>query len=424
MLPLHSSLIISHCFSCKIKSTYSSELQSACVLKNRPSVAVLQLKYLCLFGASLVTSSWCWASVPTYKTWIRFFRKRILGQEIVDDEICTKPKHKIIADAYAKRHQSFISVSLENSHTDPVNVMYTVNNPVGSVASDTWTKLMPHLLNRRCAVTLDPSTACDSEISVSVRQYDISVESRRNSADSQVSVKMSETEFKMKKKNRRTNKQKKSTCRRSNQRRPAVTSMNFEKMKSQFYSNDDSESNDLHNTANVLAPIGYTPSNVSVPQQKSLQAILNMMNNANGGGHHNSPWRQCGQIIDNGMGDDSSLSSSIEPDIGNAMHSSFSAHSIGGNGKTHSRNSKASCDVGIQANAMEIAAHTRSYDDGMTMDQFGERKLNNAHNDDDEPTEMHQLLPNKEKTMIVPRNDARDPKMDAKLQELLLPSKY
>lgn len=109
-----------------------------------------------------------------------------------------------------------ISVSIENSHTDPAGINFDMNN-LNSAASDamgaTLTNYLCNIINRRNAVTMtrmdfnEPNTNCapyasscadnNSEISVSVRHF--SVESRRNSVDSQVSqvsVKMSETNIK------------------------------------------------------------------------------------------------------------------------------------------------------------------------------------------------------------------------------------
>lgn len=143
------------------------------------------------------------------------FRRKI-GYELSEDEKFTKPKHRIIADAYAKRGDEVISVSIENSHTDPAGLNFDVNNlyPAESDGmSATLTNYLPSIINRRNAVTWETmeydeqnanyapyASSCadnNSEISVSVRHF--SVESRRNSIDSQisqVSVKMSETNIK------------------------------------------------------------------------------------------------------------------------------------------------------------------------------------------------------------------------------------
>lgn len=143
----------------------------------------------------------------------QFYSSRKIGYELSEDEKFTKPKHRIIADAYAKRMDDVISVSIQNSHTDPAGLNFDMNN-LNAAQSDamdpTLTNYLRNIINRRNAVTMttmdfnEPTTNCaaytsscadnNSEISVSVRHF--SVESRRNSIDSQVSVKMSETNIK------------------------------------------------------------------------------------------------------------------------------------------------------------------------------------------------------------------------------------
>lgn len=60
-------------FRCRIKESHLGDM-TKCKLQNHPSVAVLQLRLLCLFCVNLVTSSWCW-TWPALKTWKRFIRK-------------------------------------------------------------------------------------------------------------------------------------------------------------------------------------------------------------------------------------------------------------------------------------------------------------------------------------------------------------
>lgn len=124
-----------------------------------------------------------------------------------------KPKHRIIADAYAKRMDDVISVSIQNSHTDPACANFDMNNlnmansdPMGA----TFTNYLPNMVHRRNALTRTDlnsaigapyTSSCadnNSEINVSVQHFSVE-ESRRNSIDSQVSqvsVKMSHTNIK------------------------------------------------------------------------------------------------------------------------------------------------------------------------------------------------------------------------------------
>lgn len=197
-------------YSCKITSSYSSEPHT-CKLKSRPSVVRLQLRLFCLFAVNLVISSWC-LTRPAFRTWNRFIRKK-LGREVKGEDVKhPKAKHRIIADAYRLRNNDVISVSIQNYHTDPAGLNFDMNN-MNSTESDamgaTLTNYMYNMITRRNAVAnvdfhgrkvnCDPyGSSCDSEISLTVtkKRYSFSVqESRRSSVDSQVSVKMSETEF-------------------------------------------------------------------------------------------------------------------------------------------------------------------------------------------------------------------------------------
>lgn len=65
-------------FRCKIKESYMGDM-SICKMHSRPSVAVLQLRLICLFCVNLVVSSWCW-TWPTLKTWNRFIKKYVETQ--------------------------------------------------------------------------------------------------------------------------------------------------------------------------------------------------------------------------------------------------------------------------------------------------------------------------------------------------------
>lgn len=144
---------------------------------------------------------------------ILIFRCRKIGYEQSEDEKFAKPKHRIIADG--QRGDEVVSVLVGNSHTDPAGINFDMNH-LNSGESDGMgiTNYLCNILNRRNAETLtrmdftEPTTNCgvpyasscadnNSEISMSFRH--VSVESRRNSVDSQVSqmsLKMSETNIK------------------------------------------------------------------------------------------------------------------------------------------------------------------------------------------------------------------------------------
>ena len=140
----------------------------------------------------------------TVEIWARFFRRKF-GQKV--EEPLKLQKHKVIAQAFAKRkefkNQGRLSISFHNSHTDPVGLKFDMNSAVGSHDfSSTWANNLPRFVNRRYALTGCPSSSSHGHrrnsidsISFSVRH--VSVESRRNSNDSQVSVKIAEMKTKV-----------------------------------------------------------------------------------------------------------------------------------------------------------------------------------------------------------------------------------
>lgn len=191
-----------------ISSAYSEDDSSACRMINRPSISLLQMHLMSLFASGMVMASFVFTP-SSLEIWTRFFRRKF-GQKV--DEPLKLQKHKVIAQAFAKRkvfqNQGRLSISFHNSHTDPVGLKFDVNSAVGSHDfSSTWANNLPRFVSRRYALTGCPSSSrsshgghgrrnsIDSEISFSVRH--VSVESRRNSNDSQVSVKIAEMKTKV-----------------------------------------------------------------------------------------------------------------------------------------------------------------------------------------------------------------------------------
>lgn len=177
--------------------------------------------------ASLVGTS------STVKTWRRFFRKICGDKDNVD--LHKVAKHKIIKQAFKKRDKfnngGRLSISFHNSHTDPVGLKFEMNSVEASEDFSTdWAKNLPHLVNRRCALTEIASSSSighsvDSEISYSVRH--VSVESRRNSNDSQVSVKQVYQEMKASRRIASRNRGSKSKGRSSRSQRKEFTSRRY-----------------------------------------------------------------------------------------------------------------------------------------------------------------------------------------------------
>ncbi|EDW03985.1 protein smoothened [Drosophila grimshawi] len=197
---------------CRISSVYDEN--SVCKIDNRPSVGVLQLHLLCLFSSGILMSTWCWTP-SSIETWKRYIKKKC-GKEVVEE--VKMAKHKVIAQTWAKRKvfvdKGRLSITLHNTHTDPVGLNFDVNDLNSSetnAMSSTWMHYLPKCVIRRAALTgvttgntnsssqgqpaAGRKNSLDSEISVSVRH--VSVESRRNSVDSQVSVKIAEMKTKV-----------------------------------------------------------------------------------------------------------------------------------------------------------------------------------------------------------------------------------
>ncbi|XP_017473360.1 PREDICTED: protein smoothened [Rhagoletis zephyria] len=216
--------------------------EEQCRIENRPSIALLQLHLLCLFGSGIVMSTWCWTP-SSIETWRRYIRKKC-GNEVAED--VKMPKHKVIAQTWAKRKEfedkGRLSITLYNTHTDPVGLNFDVNDLNSSETneiSSTWANYLPQFVKRRMALTGAGTTnsssqgprknSVDSEISFSVRH--VSVESRRNSVDSQVSVKIAEMKTKVASRSRsshhhhnHSSKQASATNKRSQKRRDFISS--------------------------------------------------------------------------------------------------------------------------------------------------------------------------------------------------------
>uniref|UniRef100_A0A0K8S5C7 Protein smoothened n=1 Tax=Lygus hesperus TaxID=30085 RepID=A0A0K8S5C7_LYGHE len=173
---------------------------SDCRMSTRPSLAMLQLHILSLFASGMLMSTWVWTRT-TVNTWSRFFA-RLLNKE-VDVEKQIKPKkHKLIAQAYSKRKELEekswkLSISFHSSHQDPVGLGFELNSGASGSVRSSWAAALPKFVTRRGALVAATNSSSsvrrnsvDSQISYSVRR--VSVESRRHSVDSTVSVKLSE----------------------------------------------------------------------------------------------------------------------------------------------------------------------------------------------------------------------------------------
>lgn len=104
-------------------------------------------------------------------------------------------KHKIIAQAFAKRRVfnqgGKISIECQN-HTDPVGLHFELNSAASNELSTTWAANLPRLVNRRGAVPNEAACSVSSSHSIDYSVRHVSIESRRNSGDSQLSVQIAE----------------------------------------------------------------------------------------------------------------------------------------------------------------------------------------------------------------------------------------
>ncbi|KAJ9592920.1 hypothetical protein L9F63_015425, partial [Diploptera punctata] len=189
--------------TCEIMNSGRAE-PSRCRMEHRPSLAMLQLHILVMFLAGMVMSSWVWTS-STLDTWRRCIRRTFNSQA---DEPVRLKKHKVIAQAFAKRkmfnNAGRLSISFHSTHEDPVGNM----NPMSSKSSQDFKFLhgaaaLPKLMTRRGALKVlwpqalnssQPRNSLDARRSVypDSEAYQVSVESRRHSLDSQVSVQIAE----------------------------------------------------------------------------------------------------------------------------------------------------------------------------------------------------------------------------------------
>ncbi|CAH0564156.1 unnamed protein product [Brassicogethes aeneus] len=191
---------------CKLTSLSTDH--SHCKQESRPSVAMLQLQLLAVFGSGIAMASWVWCDA-TLHSWGRYIRKKFNCEQ---EEHIKLQKHKIIAQAFAKRkifnEGGKISILCHN-HTDPVGLHFEFNSAASTnELSTTWAANLPRLVNRRGAVPNEVNysvssnnQSIDSEVSLSVRH--VSIESRRNSGDSQVSVQIAELKARRKVNGRR-----------------------------------------------------------------------------------------------------------------------------------------------------------------------------------------------------------------------------
>lgn len=169
-----------------------------CRIEFKPSVSKKQLYILMLFGNGVLMSFWVWTN-QIGNAWceclIRWLKKWRSDEQINRDS--TKyNKHKLIASAFAKRHQfNSNDFTVTFSKEDPFGLVFGLNSNLTDNISSTWAAALPKFIRRRGALTGEEQVSVsstsfihsDSEISISMCR--VSVESRSHSLDSTISVK-------------------------------------------------------------------------------------------------------------------------------------------------------------------------------------------------------------------------------------------
>uniref|UniRef100_A0A8W7P1K9 Protein smoothened n=1 Tax=Anopheles coluzzii TaxID=1518534 RepID=A0A8W7P1K9_ANOCL len=398
---------------CQIVAAFNDDVTNGCRYEQRPSVAILQLHLICLFASGIVMSSWVWTN-STLESWGRYFRRRF-GTDI--DEPVKLQKHK-----------GRLSISFHNSHTDPVGLKFDITSAIGSHDfSSTWANNLPRFVNRRCALTgaatsssHDPrKNSVDSEISFSVRH--VSVESRRNSIDSQVSVKIAEVKTKVASRSSRgtvvvgaTGSKHGHKSRQSRRRHDFATTATGRRY-GRKESSTSVESQIV--TAAIQKSAGSGAGRYaggagtfgagSMQRRTGIGALdAHQINDLISNGKLLLPFLQ-GQGLTTSEDDNVSVGSfKLHDSKFDIIMKKFEGSSrigtscaggggVGGGGvgvgsgsgaKTNSRNSKRSCDVGIQTNAHEIATQT------MSSFEFSEKALKNEENADIYTENHHPML--------------------------------
>ncbi|KAL1465105.1 hypothetical protein WDU94_004699 [Cyamophila willieti] len=167
-----------------------------CRLQRKPNTDYFQFHFLSLFATAVViTTYWVFYTESFIQSWAGFL-KRLIRKEIEDPVIV--PKYKLVRRAYNKSKKanvlSRLSVDVYETPQDPIGLNFELNSKASHGISPSWAAALPNLVLRRNALTGEgtdsnassSSSKQNSEISYSVCR--VSVESRRNSNDSSVSV--------------------------------------------------------------------------------------------------------------------------------------------------------------------------------------------------------------------------------------------
>ena len=133
---------------CNLRRTLQPAGEPQCGLEDSPSLAVLQLELVAVFGGGVLASSWVWTR-ESLNTWGLGLR------QLVCREASQRPvklrKHEIIAQAFSKRNElqanGRLSLSFQSAHDDPLGMDLQVDTSADF--SSGWAAALPHHVTRR-----------------------------------------------------------------------------------------------------------------------------------------------------------------------------------------------------------------------------------------------------------------------------------
>ena len=175
---------------------------AVCSMEARPSLALLQLQLLAMFGAGVLGSSWVWTRT-SLTSWL-LAAKHLLRR---GDRPVKLHKHELIAQAFAKRAElqanGRLSLTFHSCHEDPLAMGLSVDPDTSGDFSSGWAAALPHLVTRRpglCGADqlgLGRRASLDSvsnvSRSISIRSGRFSwFGSRKGSEDSNMSIQQSD----------------------------------------------------------------------------------------------------------------------------------------------------------------------------------------------------------------------------------------
>jgi len=189
---------------CNLKQQLIGGSISGCSLEDKPNPAILQLHLLCIFGGSILSSSWVFTK-ESLSCW-RIFLSQLLFKK--SQRPVKLKKHQMIAQAFSKRREiqdhGRLSLTLQSAHPDPVGIHVELGDESSGEVSSTWAAALPYLVQRRGAICgveqlglgrMNLWESGNSSVSQSVSVMSTRfgwLDSRQQSVDSQQSIQISD----------------------------------------------------------------------------------------------------------------------------------------------------------------------------------------------------------------------------------------